>query len=301
MSTSTLAPRRRSTGPAPPQPAPRRAARRSAPPRHHSSEPKVWRWAIVVSVLLHVLVLALSPVFIRVGLPPGDPDAASDGSAGGLRMVDPALLPDAPQVAATTPVETPVIDDAARISPTRDRPPAREVPPRPGAPGRPDAAPRTGEGAADARDNPLRPGLRDPRLWIAPREVPKHEPSQEELHAEYMAGLEARLGTWNDSIAGEADRARRAADWTVRDKSGRRWGVSPDGIHLGDVTLPPTTFIPGGGDPDKRARGEQEERTRGEIDRQQADTDRRRAQEESIRATRERRDEERNRQRSNQR
>ncbi|MGH7554759.1 MAG: hypothetical protein ACREMQ_17300, partial [Longimicrobiales bacterium] len=29
-----------------------------------------------------------------------------------------------------------------------------------------------------------------------------------------------------------------AVDWTVKDKNGGRWGVSPKGIHLGGITLP---------------------------------------------------------------
>jgi hypothetical protein len=128
-----------------------------------------------------------------------------------------------------------------------------------------------------------------------PREFIELTP--EELHARYMAQLEARIRAWNDSVAGNAERARRATDWTVRDGSGGRWGVSPEGIHLGGVTLPPVTFPTGGSDPDHRARAEERERTRREIDRQEADTERRRAQQEAARQTRERRDAERQRER----
>jgi hypothetical protein len=37
-------------------------------------------------------------------------------------------------------------------------------------------------------------------------------------------------------------------DWTVRDKDGGRWGVSPEGIHLGSFTLPLNNqFVPPAG------------------------------------------------------
>jgi hypothetical protein len=269
---------------------------------HEARARRVWRWSLAVSILLHVLVLVVSPLFLRIGTPPGEGEQVADASDfSGMRMIDPALLPDyTPALPPATAPATPDVAGAdAPATPTQ--PEAWRVAPRTGgAAARPEASPTPREGGTGAADNPLRPGLRDPRLWVAPREVEKMEPSQAELHAEYMANLEARLRAWNDSVGHEADRQRRATDWTVRDKNGGRWGVSPDGIHLGGVTLPPATFPPGGGDPDKRARAEQQERDRRDIDRQQADTDRRRQQAEAIRATRERRDAERNNNRNNQ-
>jgi hypothetical protein len=35
-----------------------------------------------------------------------------------------------------------------------------------------------------------------------------------------------------------------ARDWTFTDGEGKRWGVSPAGIHLGDLTLPVPGFGP---------------------------------------------------------
>jgi hypothetical protein len=285
MSTPTLAPPRRAAGraAAPPPPAPP-VRRRARHPGTRERARGVWHWAFVASILLHVLVLLLSPVFIRIGDPPGDPDAARSTTAGGLRMVDPELIPADPATPAPVPSEA-LADELTATAP-ETRAPAPLTPARPGPVGPDPEAP-------GARDHPLRPGIRDSRLWITPREVPEHEPSHEELHAEYMKGLEARIRAWNDSIAGDAERARRATDWTVRDRDGRRWGVSPDGIHLGDITLPPMTFPPGGGDPDRRRQWEEQERMRREIDRQEADAERRRAREESTNRTRERRDAER--------
>jgi hypothetical protein len=288
MATPTFAP------PAPPRAAaePQRAARPrtriGARPARERYDGRVWRWALVASVALHLLVLLLSPGFVRVGAPPGD-EADLVRPPGGTPLVQlpPVALP--PVAVAPTPAEVapdaeplPVPPSSGRVAPPATTAPVAPTPRGPAA-----------EGPAPA-DNPLRPGLRDPRLWVAPRELPpEREPTHEELHARYMAQLEARLNALNDSIAGDAERARRATDWTVTDKSGRRWGISPEGIHLGGVTLPPMTFPPGGGDPDKRRQAEEQERTRSEIDRQQADQERRRILEERARATRERRDAER--------
>jgi hypothetical protein len=64
----------------------------------------------------------------------------------------------------------------------------------------------------------------------------------------------ARLQEQNDSAAAAAAAAERALDWTVADGEGRRWGVSPGQIHLGDVTLPlPFAFAPAPGRRDEFA------------------------------------------------
>ncbi len=50
--------------------------------------------------------------------------------------------------------------------------------------------------------------------------------------------IAAAIAAGHDSAAAEAERARRALDWTHTGEDGRRWGVSPGKIHLGDVTIP---------------------------------------------------------------
>ncbi|MGH9161582.1 MAG: hypothetical protein ACRD2X_16565 [Vicinamibacteraceae bacterium] len=49
----------------------------------------------------------------------------------------------------------------------------------------------------------------------------------------------ASIAPYRDSIAARLEAHRRATDWTRTDASGGRWGVSPDTIHLGNVTLSP--------------------------------------------------------------
>jgi hypothetical protein len=102
-----------------------------------------------------------------------------------------------------------------------------------------------------------------------------------------MAGLAERIGAFNDSVAGEAERARRSTDWTRTDSNGRRWGASPGKIHLGGVTLPGPAFTP---PPGQRDEIEKRAKQRAEIDRQADDAQRRRALEEQRRSARERGD-----------
>lgn len=80
----------------------------------------------------------------------------------------------------------------------------------------------------------LRLGPTDRRLW-RPVDPALAAPTPEQiLNLEIAAAIE----TGNDSAAAAAERARRALDWTHTDEDGRRWGVSPGKIHLGDLTIP---------------------------------------------------------------
>jgi hypothetical protein len=122
---------------------------------------------------------------------------------------------------------------------------------------------------------------------VAPREV---APAEEELteHERYMRHFQARIDAINDSIAGVTAREAAGTDWTRTDRQGRRWGVSPGTIHLGDVTIPI-------GDSGFQAPREREEeareraRTREEIDRQEQDRQIREARDERNRRAAERR------------
>lgn len=251
------------------------------PPRPDRHFGRALRWAIVVSAAAHVLFLLLSPLFFRFGEPPGEEGTAV---AAVEREWLRAIIP-SPSDAAPAPEEAvePVEDPAAPTAETPPADPPGDAAPTPGA-----APPAAGEAESPRDENRLRPGLRDRRLWVAPREPePEAEPTQ---HERYMEHLQARIDRLNDSIAGDAERARRATDWTVRDGEGRRWGVSSEGIHLGDVTLPP---VPIRGSDSHEAEARERRRQREEIDRQAEDVERRREWDRQIRDTRERRDGER--------
>ena len=80
----------------------------------------------------------------------------------------------------------------------------------------------------------LRLGPGDPRLW-RPIDPALVAPSPEHV-LETMLAIAIRDS--NDSIAAAIEAARAATDWTHTDDEGKRWGVSPGKIHLGDITIP---------------------------------------------------------------
>lgn len=80
----------------------------------------------------------------------------------------------------------------------------------------------------------LRPTAGDLRIW-APVNPEITRLSEEEI---MRLLLSAELESAADSAALAAELARRSMDWTYTDDEGRRWGVSPGKIHLGDVTIP---------------------------------------------------------------
>ncbi len=80
----------------------------------------------------------------------------------------------------------------------------------------------------------LRPRAGDLRLW-APVDPEITALSDEEL---MQLLLNAEIEELSDSAALAAELARRMTDWTYTGEDGKRWGVSPGKIHLGDITIP---------------------------------------------------------------
>jgi hypothetical protein len=117
--------------------------------------------------------------------------------------------------------------------------PARGPVTAPGA-AQPTAPSGAGAGAGAAAGERLRPKDYDGRLFD-PTMSPL-EPTASD-HDRAMARIRGKLDAINDSASAVADAARRATDWTIKDKNGGRWGVTPGQIHLGSITLPlPITF-----------------------------------------------------------
>jgi hypothetical protein len=77
------------------------------------------------------------------------------------------------------------------------------------------------------------PRFSDPRLWRVPT-LRLPEPTELERARVPMA---ERMDQLNDSIAAEDAAERENADWTLTDRSGAHWGVSPSTIHLGRTEL----------------------------------------------------------------
>ncbi|HSG49841.1 MAG TPA: hypothetical protein VLA43_18605, partial [Longimicrobiales bacterium] len=96
----------------------------------------------------------------------------------------------------------------------------------------------------------LRVRVGDERLW-AP--LASGELGELTMQQFLESDLAWRLGLWQDSAAMEEARQRRSLDWTWTDEEGGRWGVSPEGIHLGSVTLPLPAFAPAYGAARERA------------------------------------------------
>ncbi len=80
----------------------------------------------------------------------------------------------------------------------------------------------------------MRPTEGDARLW---RPLVYEVPALTEEQRAQLE-LEGRLEAWNDSVQAEMARAAAALDWTHTDDQGRRWGVSPGALHLGNITIP---------------------------------------------------------------
>lgn len=83
----------------------------------------------------------------------------------------------------------------------------------------------------------LTPREGDPRLW---REFWDEDVARRYLGEATRAdsALRAILGRYLDSLRLSEEQLREARDWTFTDGDGQRWGISPEGIHLGDVTIP---------------------------------------------------------------
>jgi hypothetical protein len=291
--------------------------------------PRLTRSALLVSLALHavlgvLLVLGIDQVkerrderrtaashaervsYLDVGQWP-TADAPAGGAAAG-----------AGEVTAAQAVTAAAIDSAiARLPELKrfpDRAPTRLPPAPPGAavrPGFPGAAPaapgaRPGTGApaaggngnaidGDAAGGRLGPGYGDRRLVVTPQAVPEREKSD---HERYMDQLNARLGAINDSVAEEAAHQRRIHNWTVKDRSGREWGLGEGGVPIIAGHRLPTRVAPPiyrGRDREEAERAAARQRT--EIDRQADDVDRDRSFRDRVRATRERVDAERRRRR----
>ncbi|HUF75327.1 MAG TPA: hypothetical protein VMM35_03575 [Longimicrobiales bacterium] len=84
----------------------------------------------------------------------------------------------------------------------------------------------------------LRPRLSDRRIW-APLPPEWSELTLEQREELLIAG---RLQEWQDSVSAATAAAAAWTDWTFQDGDGGRWGVSQQGLHLGDLTLPLPQF-----------------------------------------------------------
>jgi hypothetical protein len=181
---------------------------------------RVFVIALSVSVLLHLV--ATLTIRFRIDVLPYAPPTITVVPA---EPVGTRVLEIVPTTGAAAPIteQLRARDDARTtfVAPAGDREPGD---------------PRAGEEQRriDPVGERLRPRLGHARVWTEPDATPP-EPTDDERVRMRIAD---RLTVYNDSVRAEAEREERATDWTVRDGSGRRWGVSPGRIHLGDITVP---------------------------------------------------------------
>lgn len=263
--------------PAPDLSAPQTRAGPPTPPRRErSSTCGAWIAAIAISIAAHVFLL-FGPRFERV--------TYTDLSTRATRVV--AVRPvQGTQIEQIRPVAGDVLPDEPDVvvqprtsfeNPT-DLPFVREVPPTTEAP--------AARGASSFSEL-LSPAARSREVWRAPS--PIHTPL--DPRAEANSRIANRVNAYNDSVALAAANAARAVDWTRTDEDGGRWGVSPEGIHLGDITIPvPINLSPG---PGKRDEVAGRVRDWGEIQTQAQRQEGKETFEERVKAVRERKERER--------
>ncbi|MCI0433285.1 MAG: hypothetical protein L0271_06520 [Gemmatimonadetes bacterium] len=204
----------------------RRPSPAAAPARPRPRDPK-WLFpaGLGIAALLHLIALLV----IRFTLPGTSRPAAYPPRA--------IQLPAATEVIAL--VAVPDIDFVEPPPVLEERPDPTPLPEvRIDAPA---ATPATPSQPVPTIAERIRSTGTDPRLWTRPDEFP---PPVDAFDA-MMNRVAGRIAAWNDSSAAAAMAAAKATDWTVTDKNGGRWGVSPGQLHLGSLTLPlPIGFAP---------------------------------------------------------
>jgi hypothetical protein len=177
---------------------------------------------MAVSVAVHVVVLAVYPRLVR------------------REEVDPVpfFLPSTGQTAqGMAVIRVLTVEDDALVERPEDPEEIEEIDQPEVIPGAPDL------GVVDDRGlvapgptaaERLRPHLEDERLW---RPL---DPELNELTLEQRLELDLamRVTELNDSLDAAIEAERALTDWTYTDDEGKRWGVSPGQLHLGDLTLP---------------------------------------------------------------
>ncbi|WP_420127502.1 hypothetical protein [Longimicrobium sp.] len=288
----------------------------------HQRPPLVTGRTLAISVILHLLLLlavlfAPAPERRFASAGPQAPQGQSQemvdymdvGEWGGMATDPSASLPE-PAAAAPTGISAASVDSVLRAIPEPGPFPNRAPTGIPAAPagqagqaaaGQPGAAapgaaggvPSGQPGATGARrtgPGGLGPELGDPRLVVRPTAVPEAPVEDTER---YRRHFEGRIQALNDSLAGEAERRRRATDWTITDRNGRKWGINERGPVVAGRNVPIPIPSPPRGSREQEEAARRERTQRGEIDRQEETIERERYLRERGRAIREREDRER--------
>ena len=180
-------------------------------------------WAsFAVSVAIHFLVVAVYPFFGNT-VNTETPSFILPNSSGRVEGIQVIRL-----VEGADPIDSERPEDPEEIEDLEEPEPAMTPIPIAGTPG-PELTPPPPSGA-----ELLRPHLTNRILWetLSSSVLDITLEQREELL------IASALARWSDSAATSLAAEAAAMDWTFRDKEGKRWGVSPGKIHLGDLTLP---------------------------------------------------------------
>ncbi len=246
---------------------------------------------LAVSVALHILLfIGARVVAVRTSpyrLPPVETTPAPEG----LVVVDVAPTDLPRQAEEPHPEPNP---PRTRVEPRREARISDAAPPDtgrpPGPPGveGPEAPPGPEAERGMSNASRLIPRYVDGRIWFDPRD-PLLFGDRLARFARADSAVRAILRDWLDSLRMSDEERQRALDWTY-EKDGKRWGISPEGLHLGDITIPiPFGFAPSG---PRRREFEQALRDLAEIRLQNARQDAERVAKERREAMRERSEEE---------
>lgn len=208
-------------------------------PQHHPTG-KVTRRALVLSLGVHLVLGAVFFLIPVVRLPKPPAPAPRDS----VQYLDISAFPQSGSGLAG-PADLPVPAQAA--APARDTVSARgpapalsfpvRVPtglPAPSAGGEaqgadPGVGGAGGTGRAGAAGGRLGAQYGDPRLVVPTPQAVERQLTDEER---VQRRVNSRLGMYNDSVAAEVERRQRQRNWTIRDRSGREWGLGEGGTTV---------------------------------------------------------------------
>jgi len=247
--------------------------------RRHERGRAPWVVGLGVSLGLHLLVLVLYSGIDIIPTVTVTPPSGRESTLDGLQLVE--------VTAARLEEEASEEEAPEDLEPLEsEAPTTAAAAPASGATGEEEEERAAGdEGEYVAAADRLRVRAVDPRLY--PTNLAQQYLGTQEL---LRLDLDIAVALLRDSIGAASERAADALDWTWKDSDGKRWGVSPGKIHLGDITLPlPSSWMMGTSPWNREAELERARRN-GEIDRQAIEGAILQTWEERFRAMRERAD-----------
>lgn len=186
-----------------------------------------FRVGLVVSVVVHLLLVGFLSRQLHVA------GTASDAA----ERPEPRWPDDVRMVRIQPPEESeplPTPTPPTRPEPAEEQPEEEEEEPA----GEPVPAEEDGEAEpteTTSNVGRLTPRQGDARLW---REFWTEDLGERYLgHTRADSAIRAVLGEYLDSLRLTEQQLRRAREWTVGEGD-EKWGISPEGIHLGDITIP---------------------------------------------------------------